>query len=109
MVDDIGAVHARRPFVLPWSSNSRRGSLQVLRTAQAALSRESGVPLQQSSWVGQFIRQAWPVTLRGQGPLVANGFNAVTLTARGEVPRGDGPDTLAGLDRDRLQTFGRAA
>ena len=79
-----------------------------LRTADAALARESDARPRQDSWVAQFLRQAWPVTLRGQGPLVAHGFDAVTMTARGEVPRG-GPDDLGRISSDRLQTFGRAA
>jgi hypothetical protein len=109
VVDDIGAVSARRPFVVPWSTDSRRGSLQVARTADAALSRESNTTSRQDSWPAQFLREAWPLTLRDQGPLVAADLNAVTLTARGEVPRGKGPDTIAGISGDRLQIFGRAA
>jgi Peptidase family M28 len=109
VVDDIGAVNARRPFVVPWSSDSRRGSLQVQRTANAALARESDAHTPLEGWPAQSLRQAWPLTLREQGPLVAHGLDAVTLTARGEVPRGDGPDLLAGISADRLHTFGRAA
>ena len=109
LVDDVGAASARRPFVVPWSTNSRRGSLQVQRTVAAALARESNTTSSGDSWPAQFLRQAWPLTLRDQGPLVARGYDAVTLTSRGEIPRGDGPDTLAGISTDQLQTFGRAA
>jgi hypothetical protein len=109
VVDDIGAVSARRPFVVPWSSNARRGSLQIARTADAALAREAGSGSRQDSWPAQFLRQAWPIALRDQGPLVAAGLDAITLTSRGEVPRGKGPDMLPGISSDRLQTFGRAA
>jgi hypothetical protein len=109
VVDDIGAASARRPFVVPWSSDSHRGSLQVARTADAALARESNTSARQDSWPAQFLRQAWPLTLRDQGPLVGEGLNAVTLTSRGEVPRGKGPDTISAISSDRLQIFGRAA
>jgi peptidase M28-like protein len=109
VVDDIGAASARRPFVVPWSTTSRRASLQVVRTADAALARESIGTSTNDSWEAQFLRQAWPLTLREQGPPVARGFEAVTMTARGEVPRGDGPDPLSDISSDRLQTFGRAA
>lgn len=109
IVDDIGAVSAQRPFVLPWSSDSHRGSLQVARTADAALARESNSSSRQESWPAQFLRQAWPLSLRDQGALVGRDLNAVTLTARGEVPRGKGPDTISGISSDRLQIFGRAA
>ncbi|PWU20791.1 MAG: hypothetical protein C5B48_12055, partial [Candidatus Rokuibacteriota bacterium] len=109
VVDDIGAASARRPYVVPWSSDSHRGALQVARTAEAALARESNGSMPQDSWIGQFLRQAWPIALRDQGPMVAQGLDAVTITARGEVPRGDGADTLADISGDRLQIFGRAA
>jgi hypothetical protein len=109
IVDDIGAAAARRPYVVPWSSSSHRGSLQAVRTAQAALARESNGSMPEDSWLVQFLRQAWPIALRGEGPLVAQDLNAVTVTARGEVPRGKGPDTHADISGDRLQTFGRAA
>jgi hypothetical protein len=108
VVDDIGAVKARAPYMLPWSTNSERGSVQVARTASAALTREAGVRARTGSWEAQFLRQAWPVTLREQGPLIAKGLDAVTITSRGEVPRGTGPDGLDGISRLRLQMFGRA-
>ena len=81
---------------MPWSTDSSRASLQVVRTADAALARETGAGGGSESWLGQFVRQAWPLTLREQGPLVREGMDAVTITARGELPRGDGPDTLDG-------------
>jgi len=108
MVDDIGADRSKRPFVIPWATSSRRGSLQVFRTADAALAHESAARSRQDSWAAQFIRQAWPLTLRGQGPLVADDLDAVTMTATGEVPR-SGSDTIDKISSDRLQTFGRAA
>ena len=40
VIDDIAAASARRPFLVPWSSDATRGSLQLLRTADAALKRE---------------------------------------------------------------------
>jgi hypothetical protein len=109
VLDDIGAADARRPFLLPWASDSRRGSLQVLRTADAALAREAGASPASESWPAQFLRQAWPLTLGEQGPLVAKGLDAVTLTSRGEVPRSGAGDTLESLSETRLNQFGRAA
>jgi hypothetical protein len=108
LVDEIGAAASKRPFVVPWATGARRTSLQVARTADAALARESAARPRQDSWVAQFLRQAWPVTLRGQGPLVSAGYDAVTMTAAGEVPHA-GADGLDRISSDRLQTFGRAA
>src|SRR3954470_15283249 len=50
VVDDIGAATARRPFVIPWSADSHRPSLQVVRTADAALARESIARSSSNSW-----------------------------------------------------------
>ena len=81
---------------MPWSLRSGRGSLQLLRTAEGALSREAGLSAGGESPAGQYLRQAWPLTLREQGPLVAAGYDAVTLTARGESSKRD-PDSLSSL------------
>jgi hypothetical protein len=108
VIDDIGARTLRRPFVIPWSTDSHRASLDAARTVEAALRRETGAAAGSESWLGQFMRLAWPLTLREQGPLVRSGLDAVTLTARGELPRAPGTDTLAGISSDRLTRFGRA-
>ena len=108
VLDDIGAASPRRPFVLPWATDSQRSSLETARTVEAALRRETGAHAGAESWPGQFSRFAWPLTLSEQGPLVRSGIDAVTLTARGELPRGPGADTTAGVSVDRLTRFGRA-
>jgi hypothetical protein len=58
---------------------------------------------------GQFIRLAWPLTLRPQGPLVRRDIDALTLTAGGEVPRGSEGDGLDQVSRLRAAHFGKAA
>jgi Peptidase family M28 len=108
VLDDIGAATPRRPFVVPWSTDSHRASLVTARTVEVALRRETGAQAGGESWPGQFIRLAWPLTLREQGPLVRSGIDAVTLTARGELPRSPGADTPAAVSENRLTRFGRA-
>jgi hypothetical protein len=109
VIDDIGAGSPRRPFVLPWATDSQRASLVTARTVETALRRETGATSGSESWTGQFIRLAWPLTLREQGPLVRSGLDAVTLTARGELPRAPGDDGLSEISADRVTRFGRAA
>ena len=109
VLDDLGGTPASRPFLIPWSTDSSRGSLQALRTADAALRRETGVAAGSESWLGQFLRQAWPLTLREQGPLVREGLNAITMTATGELPVEPADDTLGRISQERLNSFGRAA
>jgi hypothetical protein len=109
VVHDIAAASANRPFLIPWSTDPKRGSLQLLRTADAALKRELSSDVGSESVASQFIRLAWPLTLRPQGPLVSEDIDALTLTAAGEVPRGSEPDGIEDVSRLREAHFGRAA
>jgi hypothetical protein len=109
VVHDIAAASASRPFLIPWSTDAKRGSLQLLRTADVALRRELSSEVGSASVGAQFIRLAWPLTLRPQGPLVSEGIDALTLTAGGEVPRGTESDGIDGVSRLRAAHFGRAA
>ena len=109
VLDDVGAAVPRAPFVVPWSTDSRRASQVASRTVEAALRRETGSAARSETWLGQWMRLAWPLTLREQGPLVRSGMDAVTLTSRGELPRPPGADPVTGVSADRLTRFGRAA
>jgi hypothetical protein len=109
VIDDIAAASATRPFLVPWSSDDRRGSLQLVRTAEAALRRERSSDVGSESVPGQFLRLAWPLTLRQQGPLLRGDIDALTLTASGEVPRAPGPDGLNQISQRRATNFGKAA
>jgi hypothetical protein len=109
VIDDVAAAFTKRPYVIPWSTGSGQASLQLVRTARAALARELGSGAGSDSALGQFVRQAWPITLREQGPLLDDGINAVTLTAHGEVPRSGPGDVPGQLSRLRLLRFGKAA
>jgi hypothetical protein len=109
VLEDVGRAFARRPFLVPWSTDSKRGSLQLARTIDQALRRELGSGAGSEPFAGQFMRQAWPLTLREQGPLVRHDMDAVTLTAAGEVPRGSGSDGLDQISRLRILHFGKAA
>ena len=108
VLEDLGAAPPRRPFVVPWSTGSARASVTAARSAEAALRRETGAASGLESWPGQWVRLAWPLTLGEQGPLVSAGLDAVTLTARGELPRGAGDDQPGRVAPDRLTRFGRA-
>jgi hypothetical protein len=109
VLDDVAAAYPARPYLVPWSSGSGRSSLQLLRTADAALERELGTGSGSESVLGQFMRQAWPLTLREQGPLVREGMDAATLTSHGEVPRAGADDSLDDISRLRLLRSGKAA
>ena len=109
VLEDLGAARPRKPFVVPWSTESARASVTAARSVEAALRRETGAAAGLESWLGQWIRLAWPLTLGEQGPLVSAGLDAVALSARGEVPRDAGDDQPARVSPERLTRFGRAA
>ena len=108
-IDDIAAATPVRPYLVPWSEGSNRGPLQILRTSEAALQRELGEGAGYQAWTAQFLRQAWPVTLREQGPLVEADINAISFTSQGEVPRTPANDTLQHISEQRMTDFGRSA
>jgi hypothetical protein len=109
VLGDVAAAAARRPFIVPWSSDSTRAPLALVRTAEVAIQREIGTDSGSESVPGQFMRLAWPLTLREQGPLLRHDLDALTLTAGGEMPRGTGPDGIDGTSRVRLMHFGKVA
>jgi hypothetical protein len=109
VLDDIAAGMARKPFLVPWSTDTRRAALQLQATQDAALRREIEASAGPESVPGQFMRQAWPLTLREQGPLNEAGMDSVTLTARGEIPRSPAGDGLHDVSTTRLLEFGKAA
>jgi peptidase M28-like protein len=109
VLDEVAAATARKPFLIPWSSDTSRSSLQLLATEDAALRREIGTGGGVESVPGQFIRQAWPLTLREQGPLNTSSLNALTLTSRGEVPADSGRDDLGQISRPLLLQLGKTA
>jgi hypothetical protein len=80
-----------------------------VRTVDQALRRELGSGVGSEPFAGQFMRQAWPLTLREQGPLLRRDIDSVSLTAGGEVPRGTAGDGLDQISRLRLLHFGKSA
>ncbi len=57
--------------------------------------------------LGQLARLAFPIGIGPQGPLLADGYEAVRISGSGELPPpGDGP--VEEIDEDRLGALGRA-
>jgi len=109
VLSNLGAARARGPTVLAWSNDHRRGGIGLYRTAVASLREEFGVDPSEEGAVGQFVRIAYPLGLGAQGPLLADGLEAIRLSGSGELPP---PEDERGLDdasADQLGQFGRAA
>lgn len=88
---------------------ARTPSSTLVATAAAAIAAQAGREPQRPSAAAQLIDLAFPFTLYGQGPFIAQGIPAVTLTSAGERPPSPDADTTADLDAARLDELGRSA
>jgi len=87
----------------------RTANALLVATADRRIAEQTGRQPKRASLLAQLIDLGFPFTLHEQGPLVARGVPAVTLTTGGErapAAFGDNPKTLDGA---RLTTLGRAA
>jgi hypothetical protein len=81
----------------------------LVATAHSAVSAQAQQEPTRSSAGAQLVDLAFPFTLYGQGPFIAQGIPAVTLTSAGARPPPPGADTLAALNATRLDELGRSA
>jgi hypothetical protein len=81
----------------------------LVATAQSAASAQAAQEPTRASAGAQLVDLAFPFTLYGQGPFIAQGIPAVTLTSAGDRPPPPGADTLAALNTTRLDELGRSA
>lgn len=83
-------------------------ALFVETLARRVLEQTHTAP-RRSSFLGQLIDLGFPYTLYEQGPFVARGIPAVTLTTAGERPPPAFTDRTSRLDPAQLGALGRAA
>jgi hypothetical protein len=109
VVEQPGASHPSPPHVLPWSVDARSTSIQLTLSAHAAVAEQIDAEQKQEGLFGSLMRLAVPSGLGEQGVLIANGIDAVGISADGERPlpvSEDGPDSLSA---PALGDYGRAA
>jgi hypothetical protein len=99
----LGGGPDRRPWVVPWSDRSQLAPLTLRRTVEGGLRAEVGRAPGGPSIAQQFGRLAFPLTLGGQGPLLAAGLPAVQVSSAGER----GAEGANAVDPTALQSFGR--
>jgi len=78
-------------------------------TAQSAIAAQSDREPARPSAGEQLIDLAFPFTLYGQGPFIAQGIPALTITSAGSRPPPPAGDTSAELNPERLDQIGRSA
>jgi Peptidase family M28 len=107
---DLAALAGRGPprIVLP-GTEPRLASPEFVETAAQRVLEQTGRRPAHPGALAQLVDLAFPFTLHEQGPLLAHGIPALTLTSGGERPPAaflDRPDQLDGV---RLAQLGRSA
>jgi Peptidase family M28 len=87
----------------------RLASPAFVETAAQRVLEQAGQRPAHAGALGQLIDLAFPYTQYEQGPLLAHGIPALTLTSAGERPPATFFDTPARLDTVRLAQLGRSA
>jgi len=108
-LSNLAAARSDGPLVLAWSTDDRRGSIGLYRTAAQSVREELGSEPPEEGAIGQFTRLAYPLGLGAQGPLLADGIEAIRISGSGELPPPVDDRDLEDVDEDRLGLLGRAS
>ena len=108
VISGLGARPSKRPAVVAWSGDTTSGGIGLQRTAAESIRQELGAVAEAASSAGQLARLAFPLGIGSQGPLIADGFDAVRIAGAGELGE-SGETDLEDVDEDRLGGLGRAA
>ena len=109
-VVNLDGIGGRAPPRILFSGDAARSPAAALvATAEESVRAETGAPPERPAAASQLVDLAFPFTLHEQGPFVARGTPAVTLTTGGERPAPAEEDTLEALDPNRLGELGRSA
>jgi hypothetical protein len=97
------------PRLLFAGDAARSPAATLVATAEDSVTLETGTAPERPSGFAQLVDLAFPFTLHEQGPFVARGIPAVTLTAGGERPDTVHGDTIEALAPAQLGRLGRAS
>jgi hypothetical protein len=97
------------PRLLLAGEEPRLASAPYVETAAQRVLEQAGRRPAHPSGLWQLVDLAFPFTLGEQGPLLAHGMPAVTLTSGGERPPSSFTDSPGQLNRLRLGELGRAS
>jgi hypothetical protein len=101
-----GPERLSEPHLVTSSGSDTRPSMELIRSAQEALSSRAGVEPGLDGALGQIGRFAVPAASGVQAALLAEGLDAITISGAGEVtlpPEEAGPEQLSG---ESLERFG---
>jgi hypothetical protein len=97
------------PRVVLAGAEPRLASPPFVETAAQRVLEQTGRRPAHPGGLSQLVDLAFPFTLHEQGPLLAQGIPALTLTSGGERPPSAFTDSPGRLDRVRLGELGRSA
>jgi hypothetical protein len=97
------------PRVVIAGDTPRSPAATLVETASKRITEQSGKRPRHAGFVAQLIDLGFPITLSEQGPFVARGISAVTLTTNGERPPPGFTDRATALQAGRLGAMGRSA
>jgi hypothetical protein len=87
----------------------RSPATALVQTASRRILEQTGAAPRHADFLAQLVDLAFPLTLHEQGPFVARGIPAITLTSAGNRPPDAFDDTVAALDAHRLEQLGTSA
>ena len=96
------------PRVVISGDSPRSPAATFVETAARRVFEQTGARARRATVVDQLIDLGFPFTLYEQGPFVARGIPAVTLTTAGERPPDAFTDRATALSERRLTAMGRA-
>jgi hypothetical protein len=104
-----GAAQPSQPYLITSSSGERTASIQLRRTGAQAIADQVGTTPEHPSAFESLARLAIPSGLGVQGPLIAEGVDAASISSAGERPLPPSADSPDDLSAATLDGFGRAA
>ncbi|HYU16854.1 MAG TPA: M28 family peptidase [Candidatus Acidoferrum sp.] len=104
-----GSSVPRQPFLLDASDGPESASAQLVRTAERALTDQTGKKPQTEDLFGELAQLALPSALGEQGVLIEQGIDAVGLSSAGERPLAVAQDQPDDLSPATLGDIGRTA
>lgn len=108
VISQPGASDPRSPFVIATSTDESSGPVQLERTAELAVETQTQLRSSEASAFTQLARMAFPSGLGGQAPLIAEGFQAISISSAGERRLPESADGIEDLSSETLEAFGRA-
>jgi hypothetical protein len=109
-VINLDAIGGEGPPRIEFGGETPRSPATTLvATAEASIVAQANREPDRASAAAQLIDLAFPFTLYAQGPFIAHGVSAITLTSAGPRPPPPEGDTPPNLDTVRLDQLGRSA